>query len=230
MWKILDTGTRRAKENMEIDADLLAGIREGSEPILHLYDWEKPSATYGYFIKPGKFFDLETADSSGFDLARRPTGGGIVFHTTDLAFSAIVPSGHDGYHADTLDNYAFINRFVQKAVEKLLAEQSILLPQDPVPLDKATANFCFAKPTIYDVMLHGRKIAGAAQRKKANGFLHQGSISIAPPAPKYLLEQTKVVAAMQQNTYPILTKSWTNEQLQMMRKRLRELLVEQVGG
>ena len=41
--------------------------------------------------------------------------------------------------------------------------------------------FCMAKPTIYDVVYQGRKIAGAAQRRRKNGYLHQGTISLAFP-------------------------------------------------
>src|SRR6266700_1709494 len=37
-------------------------------------------------------------------------------------------------------------------------------------------NVCFANPVRADVMLNGRKVAGAAQRRTRAGLLHQGSI------------------------------------------------------
>jgi lipoate-protein ligase A len=37
-------------------------------------------------------------------------------------------------------------------------------------------NECFAKPVRADVMIDGRKIAGAAQRRTRRGLLQQGSI------------------------------------------------------
>ena len=43
---------------------------------------------------------------------------------------------------------------------------------DPRSLD----NECFAKPVRADVMIDGRKIAGAAQRRTRRGLLQQGSI------------------------------------------------------
>jgi lipoate-protein ligase A len=43
-----------------------------------------------------------------------------------------------------------------------------------------------ARPTKYDVMLQGRKIAGAAQRKTKAGFLHQGTIALLCPDPELL--------------------------------------------
>src|SRR5439155_4066795 len=36
--------------------------------------------------------------------------------------------------------------------------------------------YCFANPVHADVMLNGRKIAGAAQRRTRRGLLQQGSI------------------------------------------------------
>ena len=40
----------------------------------------------------------------------------------------------------------------------------------------ACDNECFANPVRADVMIDGRKIAGAAQRRTRRGLLQQGSI------------------------------------------------------
>nr|NGX36770.1 Octanoyltransferase LipM [Candidatus Anoxychlamydiales bacterium] len=56
MLKIIDTKKNSAKKNMSIDADLLDTLKE---PILHFYDWEQNSLTYGYFINIDKFIDLK---------------------------------------------------------------------------------------------------------------------------------------------------------------------------
>jgi len=42
--------------------------------------------------------------------------------------------------------------------------------------DRSLDNDCFANPVRADVMLNGRKIAGAAQRRTRRGLLQQGSI------------------------------------------------------
>ena len=65
-----------------------------------------------------------------------------------------------------------------------------------------------AKPTIYDIMVDGRKLGGAAQRKTRKGFLHQGTIALTPPSIPYLeailLPGTGVLEAMQANTFTLL--------------------------
>jgi lipoate---protein ligase len=226
MWKLLDTGKKNSQENMDLDAKLLEELSDA--PILHLYDWEGPSATHGYFVKPGDFLDLEGCSEEGLTLGRRPTGGGIVFHVSDLAFSVLVPRGHEGYSDNTLENYAFVNRRVLRAVERLLSEHPDLLPEDPVPLDKSCANFCMAKPTIYDVMMGSRKVAGAAQRRRRHGYLHQGSISIAMPErsflEKVLLPGSRVLEAMESNSYTM------RGDLGEMRRLIREKLIEEFNG
>ena len=74
------------------------------------------SATFGYFVNPGKFLDLDHVREKGLNLARRPTGGGIIFHLWDMAFSVIVPAHCPEFSMNTLDNYAFVNCVVLEAV------------------------------------------------------------------------------------------------------------------
>lgn len=229
MWKIIDTGTNSAEENMRLDSEFLASLKPTDSPILHFYDWERDSATYGYFIKCDQFIDREKALKKKLDTARRPTGGGIVFHLFDLAFSVLVPSGHPAFSTITLENYAFVNRAVKKAVLTLLPEMSPeLLPQDPEPLTESCRHFCMAKPTIYDVMMGSRKIAGAAQRKKKQGFLHQGTIAIAPPDEAYLadilLPGDELLEAMLAHTHTLLPENYSKSDLDELRVELKHHL------
>jgi lipoate-protein ligase A len=179
--QILDTGENLAQENMRIDEELLEGLK--GEPILHFYDWKNPSITHGYFIQPEKWLHLEKLKELGIDLARRPTGGGIVFHLWDLAFSFLLPSSHSCFSKNSLDNYRFVNNLVLQAVKDYMAINSPLnlIAQDKEAKFSFSSKFCMARPTKYDLMLEGKKIAGAAQRKKTQGYLHQGTISISHP-------------------------------------------------
>jgi len=214
---------------MAYDKELLDSLQPGDGPILHLYEWERPSATYGYFIKPGDFFELNKVEDLGLDIARRPTGGGIVFHLFDLAFSVLIPSDHPAYSKNTLDNYAFVNRGVIAAIKPLIQGRCELLPQDPQPQAPDCQHYCYAKPTIYDVMLEGKKVAGAAQRRKKQGFLHQGSIAIAPPdialLSQVLKRQGGVMEAMSQTTHTLLPQDFTPDQLSLLRETIKERLI-----
>lgn len=233
-WKILDTGKRSAKENMAIDAELLEKMKPDDFPVLHLYDWKGDSATYGYFLDPKKFLDLEKAEAQGLSLARRPTGGGIIFHVSDLAFSVLVPANFPHYSTNTLDNYDFINSAVKRGVNSFFenTDSLTLLPEEPTPLDENCRHFCMAKPTKYDVMLGGQKIAGAAQRRRRQGYLHQGSIAIALPKENFLnevlLKGTQVHEAMLANTFSLLGREWSQNDLKEVRETLKRQLQEEL--
>ncbi|MDE3055342.1 MAG: hypothetical protein KGI80_01410 [Verrucomicrobiota bacterium] len=202
---LLDTGIASAEENMRRDEELLDGL-EG-EPILHLYRWSFPSLTYGYFIRPEEWLDLFLLKKSGLDLARRPTGGGLLFHLWDLAFSFLLPASHPKYSTSVLENYRFVNGAVARAVETCFPH---VFPELAPHEVGAGGRFCMAAPTRYDVIFQGKKIAGAAQRKGRRGYLHQGTISLALPdfawiAPLLLPGvRQEVMGGMERVTVPLL--------------------------
>ena len=201
MLQVINAGRAGAQENMDRDTYLLESLNSEGAPILHLYDWVRPSATFGYFIQPKKFLDLEAVEREGIDLARRPTGGGIVFHIWDFAFSFLMPSKHPAFSINTLDNYRFVNQAVLEAVKEAFPTSQGGLISDSFPAkSEECSHFCMARPTQYDVVHQNRKMAGAAQRRRKQGYLHQGTISLAPPdlslLSSVLLSKKDVVEAM----------------------------------
>src|ERR1700733_12121025 len=229
-WNILETKATSAEANMQMDAKLLENLSGQERPILHLYEWEKQSATFGYFVKPEELLDLEEAKKRGLDLARRPTGGGGVFHLWDLAFSVLVPAKSNLFSTNTLDNYNLINRVVKDVVKEFIgiSDEIGLIPDDAPFQDQTCTHFCMARPTKYDVMLQGKKIAGAAQRKTKDGFLHQGTIALLCPDPELLgavLPSEAVREAMMQTTFPLLSDQ---KELKEGRRELCEHLKRQL--
>lgn len=220
--KVIDTGIADAAANMDRDASLLKELAGNQEALLHFYEWDKPSATYGYFANPSDYLRSGTP----LALARRPTGGGIIFHLTDLAFSVLVPASHPHFSTNTLDNYRFINERVAEALKQF--ERVIdptLLAEEPTPLTEACCGFCMAKPTQYDVMVDGKKVGGGAQRRTRHGYLHQGSISLALPEQEvveaYFKPGLGVWEAMRENSYALLG---AGADITEAKRRLRECL------
>ena len=228
--KIVETEGLNAIEIMQKDRDLLDQVRLERSPTLHFYEWKGPSVTYGHFLDPLEFFSLQGVEKEGITLAKRPTGGGIIFHLWDLAFSVLVPATHHGYSQNTLENYAYINEAVLEAVQDFLQIKggAELKPQDGELMGSGSQYFCMAKPTKYDVMVQGKKVAGAAQRKTKEGFLHQGSISLMMPDKKILesvlLPKLAVSKAMDFFTYPLLKEKTDEMSLTLARKQIKELL------
>jgi len=235
-WSIVDTGIASAETNMALDVQLLEDLASGlqKQPILHFYDWQLPSATYGYFTDPYQLLDAAGVNQLDLQLARRPTGGGIIFHLADFAFSILVPANHRDYSVNILDNYAFVNRLVIEVIKGFTDQHASLslLPIEPAAIDRHAGHFCMASPTKYDVILDGYKVGGGAQRRTKHGFLHQGSISLALPDLKLLqqvlLPGTRVIEAMQQHTCALLHQP-TQPAIKAARARLRELMQAMVS-
>lgn len=226
---IIHTGQKSAEENMRFDAELLENAKDFFNPVLHFYEWKSPSATYGYFANPATLLFLDQIGP--LELAKRPTGGGVIFHNWDFAFSILVPTSSALYSVNTLNNYALINAVVLSSIESFLGNSTsfYLTPQDGASLVKDCKHFCMANPTQYDVMLKNKKIAGAAQRKTKNGFLHQGSICLQLPDHNYLtqiIRSREVIESMYAHTLPLLGDGFVpKSQIETAKIRLQTLLV-----
>lgn len=157
-----DTEPRSAAINMAIDEALL---ERTSSPSLRFYRWAKPSLSFGYF---GSFSDVAEHEEKR-EIVRRWTGGGIVFHGSDLTYSVILPS-RNGLR---LPSSRFIYSEVHGAIRRVLADPFVRLAARDAP---KVSDACFANAVFADVLVNGRKIAGAAQRRSRAGLLHQGSI------------------------------------------------------
>jgi lipoate-protein ligase A len=217
---------------MALDEKLLLQLDANENPILHTYQWDGPAATYGYFIDPSKYLDLDRARHHRISLARRPTGGGIVFHIWDLAFSFLMPSNHARFSTNTLENYGFVNSAVLEVMKDFLQLRDPLelaFRSVSIPFQGAES-FCMARPTLYDVMVQGRKIAGAAQRRRKNGYLHQGTISLALPEADLLndvlLSQKEVVQSMMAYSFAPLGRYWSAHDLRSIRIEIQKRLAD----
>ena len=161
-----DAEKRPAAINMAVDEALL---ETATTPAIRFYDWARPSVSFGYF---GKFADAAQA-GEGCDLVRRWTGGGIVLHGDDLTYSIIVP-GTDGYLIRSpLELYSDVHSVIRKVLVED-GRNAVLADSDGQKISDA----CFANPVRADVMIDGKKIAGAAQRRTRRGLLQQGSIQL----------------------------------------------------
>lgn len=188
MWTIEESGPKSPEWNMESDSKRL---EIDPAPCLRFYEWDFPSATYGYFLNPSDFFK----PNSLLSLARRPTGGGVILHLDDLAFSVIVPTSHPFYSLNSLHSYQMINSVVLEAIHKVVPFDGIFLQED-LP-EAPRGGFCMAKPTKFDLLYEGKKVGGAAQRKTKKGLLHQSSLCLKMPDPLFLDQFLKSPATAQ---------------------------------
>ena len=174
-----DDAAASAAMNMAIDEALLEHATVAS---IRFYRWHAPSLSFGYF---GKFTDVG-AYAPTHDLVRRWTGGGLVFHGDDLTYSIVIPSSDPVFVESSMTIYERIHRALADALNGVGTHAVVAASVDPgsrsvevAPTRTGSGDAgysCFANPVHADVMLNGRKIAGAAQRRARRGLLQQGSI------------------------------------------------------
>ena len=190
--EVYHDAARPAAMNMAIDEALL---EMANLPAIRFYRWRSPALSFGYF---GRFADVVDYAAQR-DLVRRWTGGGIVLHGDDLTYSIIVPRNDPVFAGSSMSVYENVHRALCEALS-VIAKHADLLAVAAV-CDRRTIqdrsvhsweitgreinatavtdrryNDCFANPVRADVMVNGRKVAGAAQRRTRAGLLHQGSI------------------------------------------------------
>ncbi len=168
---VQDEGALFADIAMQRDVDLL---KTGSEPLLRFYHWARPSITVGILNEEG-LIDEKLAKSLGIDVARRPTGGATLIHGHDLAFSLFIPNAN--FLKET--SYLKVNEALIQAAAQAYSLKGFSLAQDG--LRASRGGFCMADCSLYDPLLNGKKVGGAAQRRTRRGFLHQGSLFLQEP-------------------------------------------------
>lgn len=155
-------GKRTGPENMAMDEHLAQTTKQ---PMLRVYGWQGSWMSLGYF---GKWDEIP----AGRAFVRRPTGGGIVDHDYDWTYSLIVPRGFELAEMKPSESY----RLIHESIAAWLSESGIacsLWYDEPF----SEGNLCFRNPVTFDLMdQHGKKIAGAGQRRTKYSLLHQGSI------------------------------------------------------
>ena len=222
---------------MDKDFALLHEMRESGNVCLHFYQWEGLALTYGHFANPEQLLNLDFARSAGVSIGRRPTGGGLILHVSDFAFSLLIPASHQSFSLNTLKNYLFVNQLIAKAIYSATAGSlAPSLYEGGQAAQGDLRSFCMADPAPYDLVDEtGKKICGGAQRKTRWGFLHQGSVSLTKPPfelVKGLVKDEEVVEAMCDRSYyftpQLLGCSNLEEMRALMQAKIQQILLSVV--
>jgi lipoate-protein ligase A len=196
-WLLLNSGIGAPAFNMALDEALLESVARLGKPVLRFYGWTEPAATFGYFQK---YADVARTTQLR-PLIRRPTGGGIVPHDADWTYSAVFPPNHEWHSLKAEESYRRIHDWLRLAFAELRVETE-LAPA----AKKSLPGQCFVGHEKFDLLWHGKKIAGAAQRRNRLGLLIQGSVQ-PPPLP---LQRKDFETAMGAVAVKQFGAIWTN--------------------
>lgn len=166
-----DRQPRAAAFNMAVDETFLGSLADTA--VLRFYRWERPAVSFGYFDAAEPVI-LAYPEQ---DLVRRWTGGGLVEHGHDFTYSLLLPRSHPLTRLRAAESYRLLHRVLAAAIAVAAPALPTLDEQRgaaPEPISRA----CFVNAVRHDLLLAGEKIAGAAQRRTRQGWLHQGSVQL----------------------------------------------------
>lgn len=172
MRLILDA-PRDAALNMSIDEMLM----QQGEACLRIYFWERPSISIGYFQNVEEIARQFKCEKKNIPVVRRITGGGLVFHGNDLTFSLVLRSDNPYLPRYAKESYLKVTEALRIGLRDSYPGLDYAPCQEaPATRIKQTERVCFEKPSCYDLLLKGKKVMGASQRRLNGMILHQSTV------------------------------------------------------
>ena len=169
LWE--DSSPRTPAGQMACDEALLQSC---GMPVLRVYRWTAPAVTFGYAQRLVAVEPL----ARRLPLMRRWSGGGMVFHCSDVTLALAIPVSEAAASGSSRDIYSAIHEGLLSAIQKYLPHARLVLPEEcrcgPV---------CFQSPVAFDIIAGSSKICGGALRRSKAGVLYQGSLHLPVVAP-----------------------------------------------
>ncbi|MDD5077777.1 MAG: lipoate--protein ligase family protein [Candidatus Omnitrophica bacterium] len=175
-FRLIRSGALGASENMALDEEIFKRYLKDGEGTLRLYRWRKPSFTYGFSQDPSEQLDLGACASQGVEIAKRITGGGILFHDDEITYSFACGKSDLGEAPGVLVEYRNICRFLIGFYRSLGLDASFALEAESFKKRSAPHELCSASHEKYDIVIGGRKIGGNAQKRGRQAVFQHGSI------------------------------------------------------
>lgn len=172
--RVILSSPGRGAWNMALDEAIQQCVGEGVSPLtLRLYAWQPACLSIGY-AQPLADVDQARLQALGWDLVRRPTGGKAILHADELTYAITGPAKHPLFAGGILPSY---RRLSQPLAKFLLGMELPVVTAEHNP--NSTDNpICFQIPAAYEITVHGKKVIGSAQHRKARAVLQHGSIPL----------------------------------------------------
>jgi lipoyl(octanoyl) transferase len=173
-WRLIDDDPMPGARNMAVDEAIARAVGRGdAPPTLRLYRWHPACLSLGYGQR-ASVVDAGRLASCGWDVVRRPTGGGAIFHTDELTYSIALPLDHPLAAGDIVSSY----RVLSEALVLALNQVGAAVARHELDGHPEATTVCFETPSHYEITVDGRKLVGSAQARRYNALLQHGSLPL----------------------------------------------------
>jgi lipoate-protein ligase A len=163
MWRFLPIETRNGYWNMALDEAILKAVTEKKSPnTLRFFKWDPSTINIGRNQSLSDEVDVKIAKEKGFNIVRRITGGGAIFHDKDreITYSITCPLNF----LKNLNAVKVLEQF--EIITQGIIHGLTFYGLEP---EKGVIH-C---PALF---LDGKKISGNAQIRKKGHLLQHGTI------------------------------------------------------
>ena len=181
-WNFEDTGLNSGVFNMQYDEQLAREVASGNRlPTVRVYGWRPAAISFGWNQQLDEI-DVETANRSGIDVVRRPTGGRAILHSDELTYSVVKVVEHESISAV----YQAISLALVRGLKELGIEAALekVQPDFSSLYHTRSGAVCFSSSARNEIKVAGRKLVGSAQRRfyysGKEVVLQHGSILLGP--------------------------------------------------
>lgn len=177
-WRLLTSGEADGPTHMAVDEAILEAVGVGqSLPTLRLYAWQPGCLSLGV-AQAVRQADVGRLERLGFDLVRRPSGGGAILHADELTYAVIAPAHETRLHGGLLESYRRIGQALAAGLGLLGLQVDAQLPHRADAANRVRSPICFEVPSDYEITARGKKLVGSAQVRKRGAVLQHGSLPL----------------------------------------------------
>jgi len=177
-FRLIRSGSADAMYNMALDEKMFDRYMEDGIPVFRVYGWESASFTYGVSQKPENEIDIKRCALDGVQIAKRMTGGGVLFHHNEVTYSLVCAKEDIKEPDGVFVSYRKISAFLISFYGSLGLNASFALEAEDFKDRCAPHELCSASREKYDIVINGKKIGGNAQKRKRRAVFQHGSIPI----------------------------------------------------
>jgi lipoate-protein ligase A len=160
-WRVLEFSKNSASKNMAVDEAIFRLYDDLKFNTIRFYGWDPSAVSIGRHQAVENEVNLENLKKYGYDIVRRISGGGAVFHDSfgELTYSIVTD----------------VNYLSSKSIEATYYELANIVFS---PLKKLGLNLDYNQIHCPSVFSRGKKISGNAQARHKNTILQHGTILI----------------------------------------------------
>ncbi len=163
---------------MALDEKIFSRYLEDGIPVFRVYRWRAPSFTYGISQSPEQEINLKACLKDNIEIAKRMTGGGILFHNDEITYSFVCSKDDIGEPKELFVSYRNICAFLINFYRSLGLQASFALLEESFKDRSLPSKLCSASYEKYDIVINGKKIGGNAQKRKRQVIFQHGSIPL----------------------------------------------------